>query len=165
MYIVYKVNCVFKNQQIDTNEINIEIDNVFSKIMEARNYINNIEYVVINNDKCVINKVVSEKPTDKDDDGYYLVKNDIVENRVDIYKKKTTLLEGYIYNSYDIKITKMVFYEIKYVDKTVNTKQISEVCNNLQRRIDPKLNKLCVLPENLLAELKRKLDEKNKLNN
>ena len=165
MYIVYKVNCVFKNQQIDTNEINIEIDNVFNKILEARDYINNIEYVVINNNKCVINKVVNEKPTDKYDDGYYLVKNDIVENRVDIYKKKTTLLEGYIYNSYDIKITKMVFYEIKYVDKTVNTKQISEVCNNLQRRIDPKLNKLCVLPENLLAELKRKLDEKNKLNN
>ena len=165
MYIVYKVNCVFKNQQIDTNEINIEIDNVFSKIMEARNYINNIEYVVINNDKCVINKVVSEKPTDKDDDGYYLVKNDIVENRVDIYKKKTTLLEGYIYNSYDIKITKMVFYEIKYVDKTINTKQISEVCSNLQRRVDPTLNKLCVLPEDLLSELKRKLDEKNKLNN
>ena len=163
MYIVYKVNCVFKNTKIDTNEINIEIDNVFSRIGEARHYINNFDYVIVNNNKCVISRIVEEKPTDKDDDGYYLVKNDIVENRVDIYKKKTKLIEGYLYNSYEIKIEKIVFYEIKYVDRAMDEKQITEVCDKLQKSINPNFNKLCFYPKDLLQELKEKLDSK-KLN-
>ena len=160
MYIVYKVNCVFKKNEIDTNEINIEIDNVFSKIGEARHYINNFDYVVVNKKKCVISRIVEEKPTDKDDDGFYLVKNDIVENRVDIYKKKTKLIEGYLYNSYEIKIEKLVFFEIKYVDRAMDEKQITEVCDTLQKNISPNFNKLCFYPKNLLQELKQKLDEK-----
>ena len=43
--------------------------------------------------------------------GRIVVINNNVDNRVDIYKKKTKLLEGYLYNSYEIKIEKIIFFE------------------------------------------------------
>ena len=41
MYIVYKVNCNFKN----TDDIKIEIDNIFNRIGEARYYILSFEKI------------------------------------------------------------------------------------------------------------------------
>ena len=118
MYIIYKVNCSSGNCDIsmcnDSDEIKIEIDRICVRLGEARDYIHNFEYVVVDNKKCVISKIIDDKPTPKDDDGFYLVINNNVENRVDIYKKKTKLLEGYLYNSYEIKIEKIIFFEIKF---------------------------------------------------
>ena len=167
MYIIYKVNCNSGNCDLtkcnDSDEIKIEIDTIFNKLGEARHYITNFEYVVINNEKCVISKVVEQKPTDKDDDGYYLVKNTNVADRVDIYKKKTKLIEGYLYNSYEIKIAKIVFYEIKFFDKTINVNEVRNTCSNFNKEVRPNFNKSYILPMDLLQELKEKLASKAKI--
>lgn len=156
MYIVYKVNCIFQ----DTDEIKIEIDNIFNKLGEARHYIQTFEYVICNGDKCVINTIKDDKPTDKDDDGYYLIKNNNIDNRVDIYKKKTKLIEGYLYNSYEIKIEKILFFEIKFFD---TDKGVRDACHNFTKEVRPNSNKPYILPLDLLSELKEKLASKAKL--
>ena len=125
MYIIYKVTISSintGNNEID--DVKIDIDTIVNKIGEARHYIANMEYIIHNNAKCIITKVGETKPNDKDDDGYYLLINKDNEDRVDIYRKKTKLLEGYLYNSYEIKIEKIAFFEIQYFDKTVNENEI-----------------------------------------
>ena len=156
MYIVYKVNCIFQ----DTDEIKIEIDNIFNKLGEARHYIHTFEYVICNGEKCVISNIVEDKPTDKSDDGYYLIKNNNIDNRVDIYKKKTTLVEGYLYNSYEIKIEKILFFEIKFFD---TDNGVREACKSFTKEVRPNLNKPYILPHDLLSELKAKLACKAKI--
>ena len=167
MYIIYKVNCNSGNCDLihcnDSDEIKIEVDTIFNKIGEARHYINNLETIIVNKEKCVITKVLERKPTDKDDDGYYLVKNINIDNRVDIYKKKTKLIEGYLYNSYEIKIEKIVFYEIKFFDKTINVNDVRTTCSNFNKELRPNSNKSYVLPVDLLEELKEKLAKKSKI--
>ena len=167
MYIIYKVNCNSGNCDLtkcnDSDEIKIEIATIFNKLGKARHYITNFDYVVINNEKCVISKVVEQKPTVKDDDGYYLVKNTNVADRVDIYKKKTKLIEGYLYNSYEIKIEKIVFYEIKFFDKTININEVRNTCSNFNKEVRPEFSKSYELPMDLLQELKEKLANKAKI--
>ena len=132
MYIIYKVNCNSGNCDLihcnDSDEIKIEVDTIFNKIGEARHYINNLETIIVNKEKCIITKVLDRKPTDKDDDGYYLVKNINVENRVDIYKKKTKLVEGYLYNSYEIEELIDEFWKVTYyTPNIVNKKQKEDI--------------------------------------
>jgi hypothetical protein len=145
----------------DSDEIKIEIDRICVRLGEALDYIHNFEYVVVDNKKCVISKIIDDKPTPKDDDGFYLVINNNVENRVDIYKKKTKLLEGYLYNSYEIKIEKIIFFEIKFVDKTVDENKVRTTCSNFTKEVRPNFNKKYILPSNVLDELKIKLRENN----
>ena len=84
MYIIYKV-------QNDNDNITIEIETIVNYLEEARNYIEHLEYFQYNTQKCIITKRTDSIPTDLDDDGYYLIKNPTIENRVDIYKKKQIL--------------------------------------------------------------------------
>tara|TARA_Y100000310_G_C20603534_1_gene774306 strand:- start:64 stop:561 length:498 start_codon:yes stop_codon:yes gene_type:complete len=158
MYIIYKVNC---NSGINSDNIKIEIDNICNRIGEARDYIHNFDYVFINNEKCIINKIIEDKPTVKDDDGYYLVRNSNIENRVDVYKKKTKLVEGYLYNSYEIKIEKVVFFEIQFFDKTIDENKVRDTCSIFTKEVRPNLIKPYELPPDVLTELKEKLRQKN----
>ena len=61
MYIIYKVNCNSGNCDLtscnDSDEIKIEIDTIFNKLGEARHYITNFEYVVINNENRILSKL------------------------------------------------------------------------------------------------------------
>tara|TARA_Y100001970_G_C14204081_1_gene842855 strand:- start:1739 stop:2278 length:540 start_codon:yes stop_codon:yes gene_type:complete len=167
MYIIYKVTISSintGNNEID--DVKIDIDTIVNKIGEARHYIANMEYIIHNNAKCIITKVGETKPNDKDDDGYYLLINKDNEDRVDIYRKKTKLLEGYLYNSYEIKIEKIAFFEIQYFDKTVNENEIHTATTIITKNENSYISRKYELPKNVLDELKIKLDEiKNKNEN
>ena len=139
----YVVNKVIISPKIDNYQITV--DNIFNSLLDVERYINSMTYIEIDSKTRILHPIETpigtEIPTENDPDGYYIIKNTQKENRYDIYEKQTKLDKGYIYNSINQTIKKIMFYEIncfeenlfsrKYIFRPNNTTEHRTTNNSL----------------------------------
>ena len=121
----YVVNKVIISPKIDNYQITV--DNIFNSLLDIERYINSMTYIEVDSKTRILHPIETpigtEIPTENDPDGYYMVKNTQKENRYDIYEKQTKLDKGYIYNSINQTIKKIMFYEINCFDENLFTRK------------------------------------------
>jgi len=139
----YVVNKVIISPKIDNYQVTV--DNIFNSLIDVERYINSMTYIEIDFKTRILHPIETpigtEIPTENDPDGYYIIKNTQKENRYDIYEKQTKLDKGYIYNSINQTIKKIMFYEIscfeenlfsrKYIFRPNNTTEHRTTNNSL----------------------------------
>ena len=129
----YVVNKVIISPKIDNYKITV--DNIFNSLLDVERYINSMTYIEVNSKTRILHPIESpigtEIPTENDPDGYYIIKNTQKENRYDIYEKQTKLDKGYIYNSINQSIKKIMFYEINCFEKNLFSRKYIFRPNNI----------------------------------
>ena len=148
----YVVNKVIISPKIDNYQVTV--DNIFNSLLDVERYINSMTYIEVDSKTRILHPIETpigtELPTEDDPDGYYIVKNTQKENRYDIYEKQTKLDKGYIYNSINQTIKKIMFYEIncfeeklftrKYIFRPNNTTEHRTKNNSLTNRTIENIN-------------------------
>ncbi len=121
----YVVNKVIISSKVDNYQVTV--DNIFNSLIDVERYINNMTYIDVDSKTRILHPIETpigtEIPTEDDPDGYYMVKNTQKENRYDIYEKQTKLDKGYIYNSINQTIKKIMFYEINCFEENLFTRK------------------------------------------
>jgi hypothetical protein len=111
-YIINKV-LFNKNNELDENKITIECLEMYNKLVDAIEFVNNLKHISIFCEDVIINNEIHTDPiTNKDIDGYHLVVDDENSRKYNIYEKKSNINKGYIYNTVDININFVGFIEI-----------------------------------------------------
>lgn len=139
-----------------------EIYDVYHSLEGAINDLYNITSVRLDGQNYNVSQLKDIPPTDKDQDGSYLIKSNKVINRLDFWQKKTNILEGRIYNTYDVEINTKLYYQIVSFD---NFDLVSQSHENYHiQRISKKEYTPCnSIPPGLaevIIELKEKLKER-----
>lgn len=94
------------------NTVSSQVLESFHFIDSAIKYTSSLTELNVNNETISIQQnLLNEKPSIKDVDGLYLVKDEI-GNKYHMYNKTTNELKGYVYNSVDIQITYVGYIEI-----------------------------------------------------
>lgn len=154
MYYVIKVDTENLNANIiGSCSFKNELERTINKL--ATEFIKEEEGTKKAKDSFVKN--IEELKTDTCKDGYYLLKKD--DNVIEVYKKETVIVNGYIMTSIDHKITHVYkFVCSEYIDLTEN------VCTNnvisTEKSIEQQENVGSY--NNVLVELKRILAQRNK---
>ena len=111
-YVVVEVSISsIVDESNTTDNSNVKILSINHCLIDAQQFINNMTHISIDKNNIALHKTVA-LPTDTDPDGYFLVKNNEIENRYDIYNKCVNLNKGYLYNTASITINKNLFFQI-----------------------------------------------------
>lgn len=187
MYFI--VNKVLYNDDASSIEkrLNIECLGLYSKKYEAISYLKSLKHLTIFNEDIILNSEIhTEMITNKDIDGYHLIRDDNEHiHKYNIYQKQSKTIKGYIYNSVDINIKYVGFIEIVEYSSNIRRTPIKkrivvedseseeynsdeEYLNQLTKRPRLTVNKkseeennhiYVELNDKLIAELKEKLEK------
>lgn len=187
MYFI--VNKVLYNDDASSIEkrLSIECLGLYSKKYEAISYLKALKHLTIFNEDIILNSEIhTEMITNKDIDGYHLIRDDNEHiHKYNIYQKQSKTIKGYIYNSVDINIKYVGFIEIVEYSSNIRRTPIKkrivveeseseeynsdeEYLNQLTKRPRLTINKkseeennhiYVELNDKLIAELKEKLEK------
>ena len=155
-FIVLKV---LKNKEFNDDSLNISNEVLYSssKFRSSLNFIKNLETLNIHNEDIYINCTHNSIPTNKDINGLFLVTLSNNSNKYYIYRKTTTEVKGYIYNSVDIKIENLGFLEILKIPSNDSTTKTQKPIQNKKKSRKPTRENNNQLNYKLIQELKDKL--------
>lgn len=154
----YIINLVLinKDEELIDKQISIQCLAIYDKLYKALYHINNLENIYLNLAPENIINITNKIPTNKDVDGIYLINDDENSHKFNVYKKKSELNSGYIYNSVEININYIGFIEI-----IMQNYNIIDINNNLDNtNNNNKLNKNTLIKINQ-QKFKKKRDEIN----
>ena len=149
-------------------------------LYQARNMVKNTSKLPFD---ITVTSIKKSIPSEDNMDGYYLISEENDENVYFLYKKKTQILKGWIYNSIDVQINKEGVLEIQEIKIPQNnnvipvikiqnyTPSTSAIINN-ERNTKPRntkeekpIEENTIEPKQLLQNIKVIDELKSKLNN
>ena len=170
-YVVVEVSISSTMDESNTTDnSDVKILSINHCLTDAQQFINNMTHINIDKNNIALHKTVAV-PTDIDPDGYFLVKNNEIENRYDIYNKCVNLNKGYLYNTASITINKNLFFQIiafsnfksDYNYQTYEIENISNTVDKNNKNNKNNKNKSSVnhkhIKHEFLRELKLKIKE------
>lgn len=139
---------------------------------EASTYVKNIKSITFDDDIINITAIRQFPPKEDDLDGYYLVNDDFSIDQFELYRKRTLINKGYLYNSAELEIKEIMTIYITSCDTTSTSVNIQHTptCATPQLNTTHKIN--IPIPNNqngdlvnrsLYNDLLRQMLEKSKL--
>lgn len=147
---------------------------IHNTLNQVRNMVKNISKLPFD---ITVLSIMKSIPTDDNMDGYYLISNENDENMYFLYKKKTQILKGWIYNSIDLQINKEGILEIQEIQipqhNSIPIIKINDYISSTSAIINKKQTdnqnntviKDTIEPKQLLQNIKVIDELKSKLNN
>ena len=143
----------------------IGIHNTLNKV---RNMVKDISKLPFD---ITVSSIMKSIPTEDNMDGYYLISNENDENMYFLYKKKTQILKGWIYNSIDVQINKEGILEIQEIQipqhNSIPIIEINDYISSTSDVVNKKQTEKedTIEPKQLLQNIKVIDELKSKLNN
>ena len=155
MYLIYNLHL---------KTLNLTPKSIYANRQEALdNFRNDANQFMSNYNSCYnIIYILKKKELDNLNDGYYLKISNKYPNRITVYDKSTSIQPGYVYNSNEIKIQKIMIFSILEISDTLFSGDESNIQDNICIKSSSNYNLQHGLHVKFIEELKFYLEKRRK---